>query len=159
MVIQNMPDSIPDRYKNIEYFRYELLIGIGHCEFRESMGGSTYPVAKSMSFSSMGEDEFNDMFTLCSNYILKHFLPGLDHATFNENLHLFMQIMKQQYEIQIGEITELTSGIKTPKQIIVITRDQFEVIETFASTRKDEDLNTIYKLNDCEFKVLPKFNI
>ncbi len=90
MAIQNMPDSIPDRYQNIEYFRYELLIGIGHCEFRESMGGSTYPVAKSMSFSSMGEDEFNDMFALCSNYILKWFLPGLDHATFNENLSLFM---------------------------------------------------------------------
>ena len=30
--------------------------------------------------------------------------------------------------------------------------------EQFADTRKDEDLNTIYRLNQCEFKVMPHFS-
>ena len=41
---------------------------------------------------------------------------------------------------------------------MIITREQFAVIEQFADTRKDEDLNTIYRLNQCEFKVIPHFS-
>ena len=41
---------------------------------------------------------------------------------------------------------------------MIITREQFVLIEQFADTRKDEDLDTIYRLNKCEFKVIPYFN-
>lgn len=61
---------------------------------------------------------------------------------------------EQQYEIHIGEITEFPSMNVVPAQKIIISHDQFEVIKTFANTRKDKDLNTIYTLNDCDFKVL-----
>ena len=39
-----------------------------------------------------------------------------------------------------------------PLQKIIITQEQIEVIEMFASQRKDAELNTIYKLNECEFR-------
>jgi hypothetical protein len=55
-----------------------------------------------------------------------------------------------RYEIHIGKIF----GEK-PKQRIVITQAQLIIIERFAHTRKDKDLNTIYKLNDVEFRILP----
>lgn len=41
---------------------------------------------------------------------------------------------------------------------MITTREQFTVIEQFADTRKDKDLNTIYRLNQCEFKVVPHFD-
>jgi hypothetical protein len=55
-----------------------------------------------------------------------------------------------RYEIHIGKIF----GEK-PKQRIIITQAQLVIIERFAHTRKDENLNTIYKLNDVEFRILP----
>lgn len=42
-----------------------------------------------------------------------------------------------------------------PKQKIIITKEQLEVIETFVNTIKDNKLNTIYILNQCEFKIIP----
>lgn len=63
------------------------------------------------------------------------------------------------FEIHIGEVFDIKSNTKKPKQIIIITDEQRAVIEHFASQRKDEELNTIYKLNDCEFRIYPKFDI
>jgi hypothetical protein len=65
------------------------------------------------------------------------------------------------YEIHIGEEMFLVNGSihKKPKQTIIITEDQFQVIKEFASTKKDKDLNTIYILNDVEFKVVPRFEL
>lgn len=59
------------------------------------------------------------------------------------------------YVIKIGEAFDLEKGQKTSKQRIYITSAQLEIIELFASQRKDSDLNTIYKLNDCEFTINP----
>ena len=64
-----------------------------------------------------------------------------------------------KYEIHIGEIFDLTTNSKKPKQTIIITQDQMVVIEQFASQRKDAGLNTIYKLNECEFRIYPHFNL
>ncbi len=64
-----------------------------------------------------------------------------------------------KYELHIGETFDLEKGEKCAKQIIQITEEQFAVIQQFAYTKKDADLNTIYKLNDCEFKVYPYFNL
>jgi hypothetical protein len=59
-----------------------------------------------------------------------------------------------KYEIHIGK----KFGEK-PKQKIIITQAQFIIIERFAHTRKDENLNIIYKLNDIEFKVVPHLGL
>lgn len=63
-----------------------------------------------------------------------------------------------KYEIHIGEILDLTTNSKKPKQILIITQEQLEVIEQFAYQRKDAELNTIYRLNECEFRIIPYFN-
>ena len=62
-----------------------------------------------------------------------------------------------KYEIHIGEIYELESQTKKPKQTMIINEDQRAVIEQFAYTKRDADLNTIYILNQCEFRILPHF--
>ena len=63
-----------------------------------------------------------------------------------------------KYEIHIGEFFDLTTNSRKPKQTIIITQDQMAVIEQFASQRKDAELNTIYKLNECEFRISRHFN-
>ena len=64
------------------------------------------------------------------------------------------------YEIQIGEVIDLTTGwTLKPKQVITITEDQFDTIKMFANQRRGPDLNTIYRLNDCEFKVIPSLKV
>ena len=63
-----------------------------------------------------------------------------------------------KYEIHIGEIFDLTTSSKKPKQTLIITQDQLAVIEQFSDQRKDAELNTIYKLNECEFRILPHFD-
>ena len=60
-----------------------------------------------------------------------------------------------KYEIHIGEAFDLTTNLKKPKQTFIITQDQMAIINQFASQRKDAELNTIYKLNDCEFCIYP----
>ena len=66
--------------------------------------------------------------------------------------------MTNKYEIHIGEIFDLTTNLKKPKQTLIITDDQRAVIEQFASQRKDAELNTIYKLNECEFRIYLHLN-
>jgi hypothetical protein len=62
------------------------------------------------------------------------------------------------YEIQIGEIVDMTTNTKKPRQTLLITQEQFAIIELFAHQRKDADLNTVYTQNDCEFCVYPHFD-
>lgn len=55
-----------------------------------------------------------------------------------------------KYEIHIGKALNANNLRETiPLQKIIITQEQIAVIEMFASQRKDAELNTIYKLNEC----------
>lgn len=62
-----------------------------------------------------------------------------------------------KYEIQIGEVFDLGSREQRPKQTVIIDEAQRQLIEAFAHTRKDYELNTIYKINECEFRIIPHF--
>ena len=64
---------------------------------------------------------------------------------------------EMKYQIQIGETFDPTTNSKIPKQTLIITREQLAIIEIFAYERKDADLNIIYKLNECEFRVGLRF--
>lgn len=60
------------------------------------------------------------------------------------------------YEIHIGETFNIdNASAKLPLKRIIITDEQFAILEAFASQRRDEHLNIIYKLNDCEFRIYP----
>ena len=66
--------------------------------------------------------------------------------------------MTNKCEIHIGVSFNLSSAgeiTQQPKQILIITHDQFAIIEQFANQRKDAELNTIYKINECEFRIFP----
>lgn len=62
-----------------------------------------------------------------------------------------------EYEIHIGEIYEINTQSKRPMQIIIISDEQKQIIEHFANTKRDENLNTIYIINQCEFRIFPHF--
>jgi len=61
------------------------------------------------------------------------------------------------YDILIGSMINPDEG--TPKIVITISQDQLDIIEMFADMKKDKDLNTIYKLNDVEFRVRHKLEL
>lgn len=63
----------------------------------------------------------------------------------------------EKYEIHIGKIFDLKTNTMIPKQILIVTEEQHEVILHFADQRKDAELNTIYKLNECEFSIKPLY--
>ena len=64
----------------------------------------------------------------------------------------------EKFAIHIGKVYDLESKTEKPKLTMIITREQFALIELFADTRKDEDLDIVYRLNKCEFKVIPYFD-
>lgn len=61
----------------------------------------------------------------------------------------------EKFEIKIGKVFDLSINTTIAKQTLIITIEQLEVIKYFANTKKDSELNTIYKINDCEFTVVP----
>ena len=61
----------------------------------------------------------------------------------------------EKFEIKIGKVFDISTNTTISKQTLIITREQFEVIKYFSDTKKDSELNTIYKINDCEFTVVP----
>lgn len=66
-----------------------------------------------------------------------------------------------KYKIEIGKVLRAKQDgllVEAPQQTIIITEEQAEVIKEFAHTRKDKDLNTIYILNECEFRMVPHFD-
>lgn len=50
-----------DYYKTMDHFRACLLIHMGYCEIYQMKGGREVPVAKSLKFGKMPQDEFNSL--------------------------------------------------------------------------------------------------
>ncbi len=67
----------------------------------------------------------------------------------------------EQYEIHIVEMPP--SGVMwepcQPKYRMIISKEQKQIIEEFAIIKKDKDFNTVYILNELEFKIVPHFEI
>lgn len=63
------------------------------------------------------------------------------------------------YIINIGEVFDVCLNTMKPKQTLIITNEQFEIIKQFANTEKDADLNTLYVINNSKFSVVPEFKI
>lgn len=60
--------------KNRERFRKDLLIASGFYETVVNINGQIRAEAKSMSFDSMGEDEFNQVYSAVADVILQRIL-------------------------------------------------------------------------------------
>ena len=60
--------------KNIDRFRQDITILAGYYEQHIRIDGSTRVVAKSLSFASMSEEEFEDLYQKTIDVILQHVL-------------------------------------------------------------------------------------
>jgi hypothetical protein len=61
--------------KNFERFRSDVIILAGFYEAYVRVDGSTRIEPKSISFGSMSEDEFSDLYTKTIDALVKHVLP------------------------------------------------------------------------------------
>jgi len=64
-----------------------------------------------------------------------------------------------KYEIHIGEVYDLNESKVVPKRKIIITEEQLSIIEELADIHKDEEMNKVYKINACYFRVVPNFSL
>lgn len=79
------PQSVPDsRYKNkvpeksFTRFRKDIAILCGHYDLVIRLDGTTRVEARSISFASMSEDEFDELYNATIDVILKHVLTNYD---------------------------------------------------------------------------------
>lgn len=62
--------------KNFDRFRKDIIIASGFYDFEVCINGQPKAVAKSISFSSMGEEEFEKVYNACCNAILERVLKN-----------------------------------------------------------------------------------
>jgi len=61
------------------------------------------------------------------------------------------------YEMHIGEVFDLLTNEKKPRQINILSEDQFQLIEQVSDIELDENLRKFYKINKCRFTIVPQF--
>jgi len=71
-----------DKLRNIEYLRKELMILIGQVDAHITMKGELILIPKSISFKSMDDVEFNRIYHLCTEKIVRTFLKDISLEDF-----------------------------------------------------------------------------
>lgn len=59
------------------------------------------------------------------------------------------------YEVQIGSNYNLSTQQAEPAVKFTISQEQFEILVKFADVRRDDELNALYVINNCSFKMVP----
>lgn len=77
-----------ERYSDIEAFRKVVIISAGYFEELILIGGEIAIQPQSISFKSMDETKFNEVFKSCSQVIMK--FCQITEQQLNDNLNLFM---------------------------------------------------------------------
>jgi len=62
-----------EQYTNIEHLRKDLIIESGNYDLRHDLLGVEIREAKSISFASMSEDEFSELYNSVVDVIIKYF--------------------------------------------------------------------------------------
>lgn len=70
-----------------------------------------------------------------------------------------IEIQGQKYEMQFGEVFDLIQGQTKSKNIMIISADQFKIIESIADIEFSADLEKTYIVNKLRFKIVPNFKI
>lgn len=70
--------------KNFELFRKDVTIQAGFYDVTVNLNGELRLVAKSISFASMGENEFNDLYNKTVNVILQKVLTNYTREDLDE---------------------------------------------------------------------------
>jgi len=71
-----------DKLRNIDYLRKELMILIGQVDTHITMKGELILIPKSISFKSMDDVEFNRIYHLCTEKIVRTFLKDISLEDF-----------------------------------------------------------------------------
>lgn len=75
-----------DRFKNIDYLRKELQIMIGNVDLHVTMDGDQVLLPRSISFENMDEEEFERIYSLSVDAVLKYFLHYLTMPQFEKHI-------------------------------------------------------------------------
>ncbi len=90
-VIYFLPeDEKYDRFRNIDYLRYELMIMIGEVNIHLTMVGEQILRPKSLSFKSMDNEQFEQVYSLSVDMALKYFLHDISKEDFEKHILNFI---------------------------------------------------------------------
>ena len=78
-------------YDNFERFRKEVVMRAGFYEEHVHLTGKVSYVAKSLSYDSMDETEFSELYDKCCVVILQHFMPTTSREVLEEAVYDYMQ--------------------------------------------------------------------
>jgi len=82
-VIYFLPeDEKFDKLRNIDYLRKEIMVLIGEVDFRFTMTGDKCIEVRSISFKSIDQSKFDQIYSLSVNAVLKHYLPNISYDDF-----------------------------------------------------------------------------
>jgi len=69
----NMVFENQERYTNIEHLRRDLIVAAGYYDVRNNFDGVEIYEPKSISFASMDENEFSELYSAVIDVIVKYF--------------------------------------------------------------------------------------
>ena len=83
-------DKKYDSLRNINYLRKKLMIIIGEVDSIYDMDGNEHLQAKSISFKSMDDARFTEIYKPCIDATLKHFLHWISMNDFQNTIANFL---------------------------------------------------------------------
>lgn len=90
-VIYLLPENSKyDRLRNKEYLRKQLMIITGNCDIVYDLKGKEHLQAHSISFESMDEVKFQEVYSSCVNAALKYYLHWISIKDFENTIANFL---------------------------------------------------------------------
>lgn len=83
-------DKVYDKLRNIDYLRKELMILCGHVDTHVTMKGEMILIPKSINFQTIDQEEFDRIYFLCMQTILKIYLPDITLEQFTQHIEKFI---------------------------------------------------------------------
>lgn len=79
-----------DKLRNIDYLRKEIMIIIGEVDVHISMDGTQHLTPKSISFKSMDNGRFEQIYSLSINAALRYFIRDIPKEEFENHILNFL---------------------------------------------------------------------
>ena len=89
LVFFHLPEHIESRLNSLDNLRHEISILIGNTDIYIDQKGESLIRVKSISFKSMGQKKFEEIYSDSVNVILKYYLSEWDEDMIADNLTNF----------------------------------------------------------------------
>ncbi len=90
MVVDNMPETMPNQYQDIDLLLDEIKFQLGYFEMHHTLGGKDYYKVKSISFGKMDQVKFDEFYNRAVDVILKWFLKDISKEQFDKEVIEFL---------------------------------------------------------------------